>query len=55
MDGLFEGIGRRGAGSVTELVVAGRGGVPAGADAVMLNVTAVGPSGSGVLDGVSVW
>ena len=33
----------------------GRGGVPADADAVMLNVTAVGPDRAWVLDGVSVW
>ena len=46
-DGLFQGIGRRGAGTVTALTVAGRGGVPADADAVMLNVTAVAPAGGG--------
>ena len=32
-----------------ELVVAGRGGVPADAEAVMLNVTAVRPAGRGYL------
>ena len=47
VDGLFEGIGRVAAGSVVELTVAGRGGAPVDADAVMLNVTAVGPSGPG--------
>ena len=46
-DGLFQGIGQRGAGTVTALTVAGRGGVPADADAVMLNVTAVGPATGG--------
>ncbi|TDT15128.1 ELWxxDGT repeat protein [Ilumatobacter fluminis] len=49
VDGRFEGIGRVGAGSVTELVVAGRGGVPVGASAVSLNVTAVRPSAAGHL------
>jgi hypothetical protein len=47
VDGLFDGIGRRAAGSVTELLVAGRGGVPADAVAVVLNVTVTGPSGGG--------
>ena len=49
VDGRFEGFGRVAAGSVTELVVAGRGGVPVGASAVSLNVTAVRPSGAGHL------
>ncbi|MEZ5295111.1 MAG: hypothetical protein R2697_02200 [Ilumatobacteraceae bacterium] len=49
VDGSFEGIGRVAAGSVTELVVLGRGGVPGGASAVSLNVTAVAPSGAGHL------
>ncbi|NNE10871.1 MAG: hypothetical protein HKN41_01345, partial [Ilumatobacter sp.] len=47
VDGLFEGIGRRGAGSTLELTVAGRGGVPAEASAVFLNVTAVAPDAAG--------
>ncbi|MGH9133844.1 MAG: HYR domain-containing protein, partial [Ilumatobacteraceae bacterium] len=47
VDGLFAGAGRRGAGSVTELVVAGRGGVSAGAAAVVVNVTVVDPSAPG--------
>jgi len=38
IDGQANGIGLRPAGSVTELVVAGRGGVPADAAAVVLNV-----------------
>lgn len=52
IDGRSRGIGRRAAGSVTELVVAGRGGVPTSAAAVMLNVTAVDPSADGY---VTVW
>ena len=49
VDGKFEGIGARVAGSVTELTVTGRGGVPSDADAVMLNVTAVSPAAAGYL------
>ena len=47
VDGLFQGVGLRAAGSTLELPVAGRGGVPVGAAAVMLNVTAVSPGGWG--------
>ena len=47
VDGQFAGIGVRAAGSVTELQVAGRGGVPADAAAVVLNVTVTGAQGSG--------
>ena len=46
-DGLSNGVGLRGAGSVTEVVVAGRGGVAVDAGAVSLNVTVVGALGSG--------
>ncbi len=46
-DGQFQGIGQRGA--TLELQVTGRGGVPADADAVMLNVTAVFPVAAGFL------
>jgi len=49
VDGSFEGIGRRGAGTTLELTVAGRGGVPNDAGAVMLNVTAVSPGAPGFL------
>ena len=49
VDGQFAGIGRRAARSLLELTVAGRAGVPADAAAVMVNVTAVLPSGSGYL------
>ncbi len=41
VDGALAGGGQRGAGSITEVPVAGRGGVPANATAVVLNVTAV--------------
>jgi len=41
VDGQLANIGQRGAGSITEVPVAGRGGVPASATAVVLNVTAV--------------
>jgi hypothetical protein len=49
VDGLFRGGGRVGARSVTELTVAGRGGVPADASAVMLNVTAISPLARGFI------
>ncbi len=52
VDGQFQGIGRQPAGATVELTVAGRGGVPADATAVMLNVTAVLPDGPGFL---TVW
>ncbi len=47
VDGVSSGVGVRGAGSVTELVVAGRGGVPADASAVVLTVTVTEPVGAG--------
>jgi Tol biopolymer transport system component len=47
IDDQFEGIGRRDAGSTLELTIAGRGGLPIGPAAVVLNVTAVDASGSG--------
>jgi hypothetical protein len=49
VDGRFEGIGRVRAGNVVTVEVTGRGGVPVGAGAVMLNVTAVRPAASGYL------
>ncbi len=49
IDGLFQGAGKRSAGATVELKVAGRGGVPANADAVFLNLTAVSPDGPGFL------
>ncbi|HWL43171.1 MAG TPA: hypothetical protein VNQ73_09520 [Ilumatobacter sp.] len=48
-DGLHRGTGRVAARGVYTLPVLGRGGVPTAADAVMLNVTAVTPSGPGYL------
>jgi len=47
VDGLFKGLGVLTAGSVMELPVAGRGGVPADASAVALNVTVTEAQGSG--------
>ena len=48
VDGVMAGIGAVGRGSVTEVQVAGRGGVPADAAAVVLNVTAVDAQVGGV-------
>lgn len=47
VDGEAQELGRLDAGSVTEVQIAGRGGVDAGADAVALNVTAIRPDGVG--------
>ena len=47
VDGLFAGLGVRGAGSVTELLVAGRGGVVGDASAVVLTVTVTESVGAG--------
>ncbi|HUF99256.1 MAG TPA: S8 family peptidase [Ilumatobacter sp.] len=47
VDGGFAGVGVRGAGSVTELLVVGRGGVPVDAGAVVLNVTVTEPEVAG--------
>jgi hypothetical protein len=44
IDGQFQGIGKLGAGDTLKLTVAGRGGVPADATAVVLNVTALEPT-----------
>jgi hypothetical protein len=52
VDGQFNGIGRRGPGTVTELLVAGRGGVPADASAVILSVAGLYADGPGF---VNVW
>lgn len=52
VDDDFAGGGVRAAGSTLELTVAGRGGVPDDADAVMLNVVAVLPGAPGF---VTVW
>ena len=47
VDGQFWQTGQLPAGSVTELVVSGRGGVPVDALAVVLNVTVIGASAGG--------
>jgi hypothetical protein len=47
VDGVSSGGGRVVAGSTTEVVVAGRGGVPVGAGAVVLNVTVVEAGAAG--------
>ena len=52
VDAQFQGVGLRGAGSVTELQISGRHGVPADASAVVLNVTVTGAQGGGF---VTVW
>ena len=49
VDGQFAAIGVRLTGSVTELPVAGRAGVPANASAVVLNVTVTEPDGPGFM------
>jgi len=49
IDGQTVGVGRRTGGTVFELPVAGRAGVPGDAGTVVLNVTAVSPSGPGYL------
>ena len=47
LDNQFAGIGRRDAGSTLQLDVGGRGGVPTGAAAAVVNITAVDPSSAG--------
>ena len=42
IDGRFAGVGRRPGGGTLQLPVGGRGGVPADASSVVLNITAVG-------------
>ena len=49
VDGLFWKMGQRLKGSVTQLVVNGRGGVAGDAAAVVLNVTVTGPARAGYL------
>ena len=49
IDGEFEGIGKRAAGSTLTLQVAGRGGVPADSRAVTLNIAEAGADGNGYL------
>ena len=52
VDGLSSGIGLRGAGSVTELPISGRAGIPDDAGSVVLNVTVTGAQAPGF---VTVW
>ena len=52
VDGLFAGVGAVGPGQTLNLMVGGRGGVPAGAGAVALNVTVTNPSAPSFL---TVW
>ncbi len=52
VDGLFAGVGVVGPGQTLNLMVGGRGGVPAGAGAVALNVTVTNPSAPSFL---TVW
>ncbi|BAN03866.1 HYR domain-containing protein [Ilumatobacter coccineus] len=47
VDGLFEGEGRIAGGDVVEVDIAGRSGVAGDAKAVVMNVTAINPSGRG--------
>src|SRR6185295_18541998 len=47
IDGQFNGVGVRGAGTVTALTVAGRGGVSGDAAAVVLNVTVTDAQAAG--------
>lgn len=47
IDGDFEGIGRRTNGQETTLKIAGRAGVPADAEAVVINLTGVDPDNVG--------
>lgn len=49
VDHQYEGLGRLGPGKTIEFDATGRGGVPDGADAVYLNVTAINPDGAGFL------
>ncbi len=49
VDGLYQGIRAREAGTTTELLVGGRAGVPSAAESVILNVTAVSPGANGFL------
>ncbi len=47
VDGSMNAIGLRGAGTITELQIAGRAGIPTDAAAAVLNVTATDPQGPG--------
>ncbi len=47
IDGVSQGTGRLGAGQVVEVPIAGRGGVPDGAEAALLNMTVINPGAKG--------
>lgn len=47
VDGQFQGIGRIAGRGTVQLTVGGRGGIPANAAAVLLNITAVRPASAG--------
>ncbi len=47
VDGVQQGAGRRGAGTETTIVVAGRAGIPADATAAILNFAVIGPERNG--------
>ena len=49
VDGISAGIGRTTPGSTTKVKVTGRAGVPAGVDAVIVNVAALSPEDAGFL------
>ena len=49
IDGQHQGFGYQPAGSITEIQITGRGGVPTNAAAALLNVTAVRPDATGYL------
>ncbi|MEQ1874041.1 MAG: hypothetical protein ABL953_09955 [Ilumatobacteraceae bacterium] len=49
VDGQHQSVGRLAAGTTYQLPIAGRGGVPASAVSVVLNVTAIGPAAQGFL------
>ncbi len=49
IDGRFSNSGSLAANTVTELAITGRAGIPAGARAVVLNVTVTGPLGAGYI------
>ena len=49
IDGTQQAVGRRTAEQITTIQVAGRGGVPTDADAVVINLTAIRPTGNGYL------
>ncbi len=49
IDGLYNGIGRLAAGSITQVQIAGRAGIPGDALAAALNVTVINPQAGGYM------